>query len=150
MEKWVVEWEKREVKAFSFHSLDYIVCYCYFHKLKIISYNVSNWYFMTSYPRLHIWVIFVLTRYITSILCAFIIFRVRLVVWGTKINIAFPLLTTSFTHKPPTHLSVEIWCIMYVNDTKIPSYTFTASLWHEEKEDEDDLFIQDNLNLLDS
>lgn len=44
------------------------------HELKIISNNVSNWYFMTSTPDSPYDRLCHVTRYITSILCAFIIF----------------------------------------------------------------------------
>lgn len=111
------------------------------NKLKIASRNVSEWCFMTS-PRIHF--ICHLTRYITSILCAFIIFErmlsTLLLLVLRRDGSCWRRQTISFTWNCSAYILVnpafrilgffgvagerEIWCIMYVNDT-----TFRLTLY---------------------
>lgn len=73
--------------------------------------------------------------------------------WGRKQTLPDSLTPTLRPpHPPPPSSSVEIWCIMYVNDTKfhLTLLLHPYDLPQEKTWKRDDIFIQDNLNLLDS
>lgn len=64
--------------------------------------------------------------------------------WGTN-----RIFSSHFRSSPPSVVAREIWCIMYVNDTTFQLTLYCILMkWHATRHN--DIFIQGNLNLLDS